>query len=83
MVPGGRNLYYYSDGAGDGCKVQYSIRPDFWRATTKDFPGTGEKLYRKTCTTVHSKKTYNIHVRGYQIVDGEKVYSDWSPMKTV
>lgn len=67
----------------DGWEVQYSIRPDFWRATTKDFPGTGEKLYRKTCSTVHSKKTYYIHVRGYQIVDGEKVYSEWSPMKTV
>lgn len=67
----------------DGWEVQYSIRPDFWRATTKDFPGTGEKLYRKTCSTVHSKKTYYIHVRGYQIVDGEKVYSECSPVKTV
>lgn len=67
----------------EGWEVQYSIRPDFWRATTKDFPDIGTKLYRKNCTTVHSNMTYYIHVRGYQIVDGKKVYSDWSPMKTI
>ena len=67
----------------DGYEVQYSIRDDFWRATTKDFPDTGAKLYRETCTTVHSNMTYYIHVRGYQIIDGEKVYSEWSPMKTI
>lgn len=67
----------------DGWEVQYSIRNDFWRATTKDFPNTGMKLYRKTCKTVHSNKTYYIRVRGYQMVDGEKVYSAWSSVKTV
>ena len=67
----------------DGWEVQYSIRDDFWRATTKDFPDTGAKLYRETCTTVHSNMTYYIHVRGYQIINGEKVYSDWSPVKTI
>lgn len=67
----------------DGWEVQYSVRPNFWKATTKDFPDTGTKLYRKTCTTLHSGTTYYIHVRGYQIVDGEKVYSDWSPMKSI
>lgn len=67
----------------DGWEVQYSIRKDFWKPVTKDFPNTGTKLYRKTCTTMQSKRTYYIHVRGYQIVDGKKVYSDWSPVKTV
>lgn len=67
----------------DGWEVQYSIRDDFWRATTMDFPDTGAELYRVTCTTVHSDRTYYIHVRGYQILDGEKVYSDWSPVKTI
>ena len=67
----------------DGWEVQYSIRDDFWRATTKDFPDTGAKLYRETCTTMQSNRTYYIHVRGYQIINGEKVYSDWSPVKTI
>ncbi|MGI6006053.1 MAG: hypothetical protein ACOX8E_01005 [Ruminococcus sp.] len=67
----------------DGYEVQYSIRDDFWRATTKDFLDTGAKLYRETCTTVHSNMTYYIHVRGYQIIGGEKVYSEWSPVKTI
>ena len=67
----------------DGWEVQYSIREDFWKPVTKDFPNTGTKLYRKTCTTMQSNRTYYIHVRGYQIVDGKKVYSDWSPVKTV
>lgn len=67
----------------DGWEVQYSIRDDFWKATTKDFPGTKTKLLRQTCKTVHSNMTYYIRVRGYQTVDGEKVYSDWSPVKTI
>lgn len=68
----------------DGFEVQYSIRSDFWRATTKDFSNTGSKLLRQTCTTVHSNRTYYVRVRAYQIVDGKKVYSkDWSPVKTV
>ena len=68
----------------DGFEVQYSIRPDWWKATTKDFSniGAGGKLYRQTLTTYHSNKTYYIHVRAYQVVNGEKVYSEWSPMKT-
>ncbi len=68
----------------DGFEVQYSIRDDFWRATTKDFANTGSKLLRQTCTTVHSNRTYYVRVRAYQVVDGEKVYSnDWSPVKTI
>lgn len=67
----------------DGWEVQYSIRDNFWRAMTKDFPDTGAKLYRETCTTAHSNMTYYIHVRGYQIIDGEKVYSEWSPVKMI
>mgnify|MGYP001851734391 CR=1 FL=1 len=67
----------------DGWEVQYSIRNDFWKPVTKDFPETGTKLYRETCTTMQSNRTYYIHVRGYQMIDGEKIYSNWSPVKTV
>ena len=68
----------------DGFEVQYSIRDDFWKATTKDFSGTKSKLLRQTCTTVHSNMTYYVRVRAYQVVDGEKVYStSWSPVKTI
>ena len=67
----------------DGWEVQYSIREDFWKPRTKDFPDTGAKLYRVTCPTMWSNRTYYIHVRGYQIIDGEKIYSDWSPVKTI
>ena len=67
----------------DGYEVQYSIRKDFWKPVTKDFSDTGEKLYRKTCPTMQSNRTYYIHVRGYQVIDGEKIYSDWSPVKTI
>ena len=68
----------------DGFEVQYSIRDDFWKATTKDFSNTGDKLLRQTCKTVHSNMTYYVRVRAYQTVDGEKVYStSWSPVKTI
>ena len=67
----------------DGWEVQYSIREDFWKPRTKDFPDTGAKLYRVTCPTMQSNRTYYIHVRGYQIIDGEKVYSAWSPVKMI
>lgn len=67
----------------DGFEVQYSVRSDWWRASTVDFDGTTSgKLYRQTIKTYHSNKTYYIRVRAYQVVDGEKVYSDWSPVKT-
>ncbi len=66
----------------DGFEVEYSIRPDWWRSTTVDFENTGSKLYRQTIKTYHSNKKYYIRVRAYQVVDGAKVYSDWSPAKT-
>lgn len=66
----------------DGFEVQYSVRSDWWRASTVDFDGTNGKLYRQTIKTYHSNKKYYIRVRAYQIVDGAKVYSDWSPAKT-
>ncbi|MGI6006457.1 MAG: hypothetical protein ACOX8E_03070 [Ruminococcus sp.] len=66
----------------DGFEVQYSIRSDWWKATTKDF-AIANKVTRQTCTTVHSGRTYYIRTRAYQVINGEKVYSAWSPMKTV
>lgn len=66
----------------DGFEVQYSVRSDWWRASTVDFDGTNGKLYRQTIKTYHSNKKYYIRVRAYQVVDGAKVYSDWSPAKT-
>lgn len=66
----------------DGFEVEYSIRPDWWRSTTVDFENTGSKLYRQTIKTYHSNKKYYIRVRAYQVVDGVKQYSDWSPAKT-
>lgn len=67
----------------DGFEVQYSIRSDWWRATTVDFDGTTNgKLYRQTIKTYHSNKKYYVRVRAYQVVDGVKQYSDWSPAKT-
>lgn len=69
----------------EGFEVQYSIRSDWWKATTKDFDkvSAGGKLYRQTLTTYHSNRTYFVRVRAYEVVDGQKVYSDWSPVKTV
>ena len=69
----------------DGFEVQYSIRSDWWKATTKDFDkvSAGGKLYRQTLTTYHSNRTYFVRVRAYEVVDGQKVYSDWSPVKTI
>lgn len=66
----------------DGFEVQYSVRSDWWRASIVDFDGTNNKLYRQTIKTYHSNKKYYIRVRAYQVVDGAKVYSDWSPAKT-
>lgn len=67
----------------DGFEVQYSVRSDWWRASTVDFDGTTNgKLYRQTIKTYHSNKKYYIRVRAYQVVDGVKQYSDWSPAKT-
>lgn len=66
----------------DGFEVQYSIKSNFWAPRTKDFK-IANKVTRQTCTTAQSNKTYYIRTRAYQVIDGEKVYSAWSPVKTV
>lgn len=66
----------------DGFEVQYSIKSNFWAPKTKDFK-IANKVTRQTCTTAQSNKTYYIRTRAYQVIDGEKVYSAWSPVKTV
>ncbi len=65
----------------DGIQIQYS--------TSKKFPsGSKTKTVSTTKTSktikkLKSKKKYYVRVRGYKLVDGKKVYSSWSSVKSV
>lgn len=66
----------------DGWEVEYAIKSNWAGSRTATFTNVGSKLYRKSIKTMQSNKKYYIRVRAFQTVDGEKVYSSWSAVKT-
>ncbi len=63
-----------------GYQIQYSTTKSFKSYKTKTLSG-----YKKTSTTLtglSAKKTYYVRVRTYKIVNGKKVYSAWSTVKS-
>ncbi len=62
----------------DGYQVQYSAKKSFKKKTSKTRKATKFKAKK-----LKKKKTYYFRVRAYKIVDGKKVYGDWSKVKVV
>ena len=60
----------------DGYQIQYSLKKNFKKATTKY--SKGNKL---TIKKLKSKKTYYVRVRAYKKINGKNVYSAWSTKK--
>ncbi len=59
-----------------GYQVKYSTSKKFTNAKTKTIKGY--KTISYTIKSLKAKKTYYIKVRTYKIVNGKKLYSDWS-----
>ena len=64
----------------DGVQIQYSTSKKFTKKKTKT---VATKKASKTIKKLKSKKKYYVRVRGYKIVNGKKVYSSWSKVKSI
>lgn len=64
----------------DGIQISYSTSKKFTKSKTKT---VSTKKTTKTLTKLSNKKKYYVKVRGYKIINGKKVYSSWSKVKSV
>lgn len=66
-----------------GYEVQYSTSKKFTKKTTKTSKITKAKTVKKTIKSLKKGKKYYVRVRAYKTVNGKKVYSPWSAVKSV
>ena len=72
-------MTWKKDSAADGYQIAYRIKGGSWQYTTI----TSEDTLSKTLTGLKSGKTYQIKVRAYENVNGEKVYGSYSTIRKV
>ena len=65
----------------DGYEIQYSLNKKMKDAVVVDVAGA--KATSKKITGLKGGKKYYVQIRTYKVVDGKKVYSDWSKAKAV
>ena len=65
-----------------GYQVQYSTDKKF-KKNNKSVTVTKQKTTKATVKNLKSKKKYYVRVRTYKTVNGKKVYSSWSKVKSV
>ncbi len=66
-----------------GYQVKYSTSKKFTKKTSKTVTVKKATTTSKTVKDLKKKKTYYVKVRSYKTVNGKKVYSDWSKVKSV
>ena len=62
----------------DGYQVQYGLKKNFKKSTTKWVKPNKTKL---TVKKLKSKKKYYVRIRAYKMINGQRVYSAWSTSK--
>ena len=65
-----------------GYQIQYSTDKKF-KKNNKSVTVTKQKTTKATVKKLKSKKKYYVRVRTYKTVNGKKVYSSWSKVKSV
>lgn len=65
-----------------GYQIQYSTDKKF-KKNNKSVTVTKQKTTKATVKNLESKKKYYVRVRTYKTVNGKKVYSSWSKVKSV
>ena len=69
--------------SGDkGYQIQYSSDKKF-KKNNKSVTVTKQKTTKATVKKLKSKKKYYVRVRTYKTVNGKKIYSSWSKVKSV
>lgn len=65
-----------------GYQIQYSTDKKF-KKNNKSVTVTKQKTTKATVKNLKSKKKYYVRVRTYKTVNGKKIYSSWSKVKSV
>lgn len=65
-----------------GYQIQYSSDKKF-KKNNKSVTVTKQKTTKATVKKLKSKKKYYVRVRTYKMVNGKKIYSSWSKVKSV
>jgi len=65
----------------DGYEVQLSLKKNFNKIAKKTTVKGGSKA-SVTIKKLKKGKKYSVRIRSYKTVNGEKIYSDWSKVKT-
>ena len=68
-------------GSATGYEIQYATNSKFRGA--KKVTVTNNKTDKKTISKLSGKKKYYVRVRTYKTVNGKKIYSSWSKVKSV
>ena len=77
--PGWLNIQYRANGEADGYQMQYGISKDMKNA--KYAAVNTPRIRSYTRKDVISGETYYVRVRTFNVVDGKRVYSNWSGIK--
>ena len=79
--PGWLNIQYRANSEADGYQMQYGTSVDMKGA--KYAAVNTPKIRSYTRKDVISGETYYVRVRTFNVVDGKRVYSNWSGIKNV
>lgn len=79
--PGWLNIQYRANREADGYQIQYGTSPDMKNAKYAAVKNSAVRSY--TRKDVKSGETYFVRVRTFNVVDGERIYSNWSSVKSV
>ena len=64
-----------------GYELQYSLKNNF--KGKKSVKIKSKKTLNKTIKNLKSNKKYYIRIRAYKLVDGKKIYGDFSKVKNI
>ena len=65
-----------------GFQIRYATTKKFKSGTYKTVTLTSKSATSKALTKLKAGKTYYVKVRAYKTVDGKKIYSSWSKVKS-
>lgn len=75
------NIYWKKISNSTGYELQYSLKNNF--KGKKSVKIKSKKTLNKTIKNLKSNKKYYIRIRAYKLVDGKKIYGDFSKVKNI
>lgn len=75
------NIYWKKISNSSGYELQYSTKSSF--KGSKSIKIKNKKTLNKTIKNLKSNKKYYIKIRAYKLVDGKKIYGDFSKVKNI